>query len=277
MTTDKFFILLNYFKQKIKKMPYFGFLILFHDGVMAFFSLFTSLYLKISDEFLNYSPEFLLKNLIAFVFITVGVFTITNTHKVIWKFVSVEDLSALAVNIVICNIVYLLPMFLLSGDESFSFGVPWINIFVMLVFLMLPRFLVRFIHDQSLVRIKKKNSGLSIPVLLVGDETPTELLIAEIQSCADLPYEPIGILTCKEHVEEGQTIHGIPILGSVDDLESVLLSLEKDKKIPRQIIITDPQFSKTEKKQFIKKAEAKELVVLQMIQHLSLNVVPSED
>ncbi|CAO5681853.1 MAG: hypothetical protein HEEMFOPI_00629 [Holosporales bacterium] len=269
--------LLRLIKQKVEKWPYISFLIIFHDAVMAFFSLFLSLYLRISDEFLNYTPDFLLKNLFMFVFITIGVFMITHIHKVIWKFISIDDLCMLGMSIVAANIIYLIPMFLLAGDESFSFGIPWINIFVMTVFMMMPRLMVRFIHEHAILNLKKKNLALSIPVLLIGDETPTELLIHEINSSEDLPYNPVGILTCKKHVEEGQTIHSIPILGSTCDLEKVLNSFKDSKNAPRQVIITDPKLSKSEKAKFIKTAKEKELVVLQMIQPVSLNVSPIEE
>ncbi|MBP9753148.1 MAG: hypothetical protein KBD31_05015 [Proteobacteria bacterium] len=258
-------------------MPYISFLILLHDGLIAFFSLFISLYLRISDEFLNYTPNFLLKNLFIFVMITIGVFMMTKVYKVIWKFVSIDDLFSLGISVIIANVIYLIPMFLLAGDESFSFGIPWINVFVMSAFLMIPRLIVRFLHDHAILKLKKKNLALSIPVLLIGDETPTELLINEINSSEDLPYNPIGILTCKEHVEEGQTIHSIPILGSTSDLEKVLDSFKGQKNAPRQIIITDPKLSKSEKSKFIKKAKEKELVVLQMIQPVSLNVLPVDE
>jgi FlaA1/EpsC-like NDP-sugar epimerase len=272
MLSRKVYISLYTIFRKLRRLPYFSLLILFHDAFMAFFSFFISLYLRISDEFLNYTSDFLLKNIFVFVSIFVGILIFRNTHKVIWKFISVEDLSSLGANIVICNVIFILPMFLLAGDESFSFSILWINIFVLLVLLMIPRLLVKIIHDQKLWNSKKKNMAFSIPVLLIGDETPTELLILEIQSSSDLPYEAVGILTCKKHVEEGQTIHGIPILGNIYSLDDVLKKLENESKMPRQIIITDPKFDKKEKKIFIKKAEEKQLTVLQMIQQQSLHI-----
>lgn len=262
--------------KSIQFSKYFTFFIMAHDGLMSFVALFLSLYLKIGEEFLNYTPEYLLKNMLVFTFISLGIFSWAKTYKTLWRFIAVEDLWPLGLAVIIANICYIPAMFFLSSDESFSAFVPVLNIFVMMSLLSIPRFLARFVHDQIVFKQKVLKSAFTIPVLLVGDDDPAELFIRETRYTPDLPYNPVGIVTSDPHFEEGRAIHGVPILGVIDDIEFILNSFEEENLRPRQIIITDEKIKKDQLKKLIKSTSMQKIIILQMVQHFSLNVVNPE-
>lgn len=255
---------------KIKHIPYFSFLVSAHDAVMSFFSLFLTLYLKIGDEFFNYTSEFLLKNIFVFVLISMGTYIALGTYKALWKFISIEDLSRLNLSIIIAHALYFPSMILLAGDESFSVFVPLINVLVTAFLLNTSRIIGRMMHDKIILKRKKSQSIISIPIIIVGDEEPAELFIRDIKYSSDLPFDPIGIVTVKGTHEEGQSIHNVPILGHMNDL----CALVKELSIkPRQLVIADSNVTEKMMKKLTKMAHDLEMIPLKMMSHFSLDVV----
>lgn len=244
-----------------------------YDSFMAFFSIFFTLYLKIGDEFLNYSSQFLLKNIIVFGLCAIASFHYYQTHKSTWKHISIGDLSTLSMSILITHILYFPLMLLLAGDESFSKFVPLINVFVLIFLLNTPRLIVRLIHDQYIFKKKNGRRLFSIPVLIIGDEDHSETYITDIRFSDDSPYDPVGILTLCETDDKGLSIQGVPILGLLKDLEIILPSLEKS---PRQLIIVDSNLDKNTIKEISQIAKKYNLSTLRIPQHVELDLIDEE-
>jgi len=262
--------------KKIKSAHYSTISIMLHDGCMAFLALFISIYLKVGDEFLDYSHMFLLKNLIVFTLISLAIFSWGKIYKTLWRFISVEDLWPLSIAVIIANLLFIPAMHLLSIDESLAKSIPVVNIFVMISLLILPRFFARLLHDQSILKQKRLHTSFAIPVLLVGDEDPTELFIREVTYTPNLPYNPVGIITTTEHFEDGRAIHDVPILGNIKDIEQILHTFEDESQRPRQIILTDDSINKDELQSLFSNTEMENVIILQMVQHFSLDVLTSE-
>jgi FlaA1/EpsC-like NDP-sugar epimerase len=251
--------------------------IMIHDGMMSFFALFISIYLKVGDEFLDYSHVFLLKNLIVFCFIALAIFSWGKIYKTLWRFLSVEDLWPISIAVVLANLLFIPAMHFISIDESLAKSIPVVNIFVMTALLILPRFFARLVHEQSVLKQKKLQNSFSIPVLLVGDEDPTELFIREVTYTPDLPYNPVGIVTTTEHFEDGRAIHDVPILGNIKDIEQILHTFETEAERPRQIILTDDKINKEDLQSLFANTAMENVIILQMIQYFSLNVLTPEE
>lgn len=262
--------------RKIKNAHCSSIFVMLHDGCMAFFSLFFSIYLKVGDEFLDYSHIFLLKNLIVFTFISLAIFSWGKIYKTLWRFISVEDLWPLSIAAIIANLLFIPAMYFLSIDESLAKSIPVVNIFVMISLLILPRFFARLIHDQSVLKQKRLQTSFAIPVLLVGDEDPTELFIREVTYTPNLPYNPVGIITTTEHFEDGRAIHDVPILGNIKDIEHILHAFEDESKRPRQIILTDHSIKKSQLQTLFANTAMENVIILQMIQHFSLDILTPE-
>lgn len=262
--------------RKMKNTHFSSISIMVHDGIMSFFALFISIYLKVGDEFLDYSHVFLLKNLIVFCCIALAIFSWGKIYKTLWRFISVEDLWPISIAVVIANLLFIPAMHFISIDESLSKSIPVVNIFVMTALLILPRFFARLIHEQSILKQKKLQNSFSIPVLLVGDEDPTELFIREVTYTPDLPYNPVGIITTTEHFEDGRAIHDVPILGNIKDIEHILHAFENETDRPRQIILTDDKIKKEDLQSLFANTAMENVIILQMIQYFSLNVLTPE-
>lgn len=249
--------------------------VLAFDTLMAFLSLFVALYLRIGDEFLEYTPEFILKNMLVFSLVSASIFFWMQTHRAIWRYVSLEDMIPLALATVLTTIIFYPLMLLMAQQESLPRSVPIINALVLIMLLGLPRFIYRSIHDQHLLQQRHANAETLIPVLLIGNGDSTELFIREVLHSPSLPYNPLALITFEED-EVGRQIHGVPILGTIEELDEIITSLDEEKYPPRQIIITESNILKTQKQLVSKAAIAHGLTVMHMLQHFSMDVIDEE-
>ncbi len=249
--------------------------VLVFDTLMAFLSLFIALYLRIGDEFLEFTPEFILKNMIVFALVNCSISFWMQTHRAIWRYVSLEDMIPLALSTVLSTVIFFPLMLLMAQQEALPRSVPIINALVLIMLLGLPRFIYRSIHDQHLLQKRRASAEASIPVLLVGNGDSTELFIREVLHSPDLPYHPLGLITLEEE-EVGRHIHSVPILGTIEELDKIILSLNKEKQFPKQIIITESSILKAKKQLVSKAAIAHGLTLMHMLQHFSLDVVEAE-
>lgn len=243
-----------------------------HDFLVAFLSLFISLYLRVGDEFLNYSPVFILKNMLVFSLVSVSVFCWMQTYKGIWRYVSIEDVLPLSLATVLSIVLYSPLMVFMAQQESLPRSIPAINALVLITLLILPRFTYRLIHDHHLLQRRRLNSSTSIPVLLVGNDDQTELFIRELFHSPELVYRPIGLITLNDD-ETGQYIHGVPILGAVYGLSKIIKGLESQNERPKQIIITEADIPSEVMLVLINEAATHGLTLMHMLQHFSLNVI----
>jgi len=212
--------------------------VLLFDAFLAFLSLFIAIYLRVGDEFLDYTPGFILKNMIVFMLSSVSVFIWMQTHRALWRYFSLEDCVPLTLSVVFASVLYFPLMILLAQQESLPRSVPFLNALVYIILLCLPRFIYRLIHGRHTVQKRRLLSEQAVPVLLVGSGDATELFIREVMHSPALSYQPVGILS-PNLKEKGRRIHTVPILGLTDNWENFVRELRTLAKRPVQIIVTD--------------------------------------
>lgn len=212
--------------------------VLLFDIFLAFLSLFIAIYLRVGDEFLDYTPGFILKNMIVFMLTSLSVFIWMQTHRALWRYFSLEDCVPLTLSVILSSVLYFPLMILLAQQESLPKSVPFLNALVYIVLLCLPRFIYRSVYERHTVQKKRLLAEQAVPVLLVGNGDAIELFIREVMHSPALSYQPVGVLSPNAK-EKGRRIHTVPILGLSDNWEHFIRELRSLAKRPVQIIITD--------------------------------------
>lgn len=246
--------------------------ILVHDIMMAAFSMLVSLYLRIGDDFFDYTPLFLLKNVAVFTLIAASVFSWLQTYRNLWRFTSIDETIPVFVAVLLITVIYLPFMALMGQQEYFSYSVPFINVLVLLTLLLIPRFFYRYLHEQNLINTKKAMRRPLVPVLLVGHDDVTELFIREASYSPYAPYEPVGIITPVAY-ESGRRIHHVPILGHIGELDEVLQELEDQKTFVKKMIITDGDISAHQVRDLANFCARSGIILMHMLQHFSVDEV----
>jgi O-antigen biosynthesis protein WbqV len=76
------------------------------------------------------------------------------------------------------------------------------------------------------------------PVLLVGAGEGADLFLRALGADREALYRVIGLLSLGQ-AQTGRRIHGLPILGSVDEAASVLARLRGEDRLPAALVVTE--------------------------------------
>ena len=251
--------------------PYF---VLAFDAFLAFLSLFISIHLRIGMDFLDYSPSYILKNMLVFSLVSTSIFLWLQTYQAFWRYTTIEDMSPIFLSVILANLLFFPLMMLMNQGDFLPYSVLIINVFVLSICLMIPRFLCKMVYNQKLSKIQKfdaivrnKSQTTYVPrVLLIGNVESVEAFSREVISNDDVSFNlaPIGILTL-EQADIGRTIKGIPILGELRDIDKIMQTLAKEGVPPEQLVIAEKQLSDGAKKFIIRYAQKANILLLHAI------------
>lgn len=235
-----------------------------HDILAAALSFVVSLYLRVGDEFMRFVPA-LWPGLLIFTAIAAVSYRVFGMNSGVWRYASLSDLVAIARAVTATILVFVLLLFLVTRLELLPRSLPVLNWFVLVVFLGGPRLVYRMMKDRRLASILEHNSRDRIPVLLVGAGDPAELFIRAMQQDPDATFRVVGILDDKQS-RIGREIHGIKVLGHVDELTDVVKRLAEGGEFPRRLILTRPRerLSGEDLGRLVERCEALNLVIARL-------------
>jgi O-antigen biosynthesis protein WbqV len=180
-----------------------------------------------------------------FLVFAAAVYFIFKLHSSKWRFTSVPDLinifrasTVLAVSLVALDYVLLSP----NVYGNFFFGKITILLYwvLQMFFLGGGRILYRYFHyTRTLQRARVADAT---PTLIVGRTADAEVLLRAIENGAVKKIWPVGILS-PSPADRGQSIRGIPVLGDIGDLESVVADLTSRKTQVTRLIMTPSALS----------------------------------
>ncbi len=162
-------------------------------------------------------------------------------YRTKWRFASLPDLANIVRAVAVLTLLLLLLDYVLVSPVLFGiyfFGKIAIGLyFVLQVFLLGgPRLAFRYLKysrsRQSAAR------AASTPTLLIGRGHDIEVVLRAIESGAVRKLDPKGILSPRAE-EQGQTMRGVPVLGSVSDLDAVVAGMAA-RGVPIRRLVATP-------------------------------------
>lgn len=210
---------------------------LFADTLIAALSLPLSFLLRLGVHLGTYNWRFLLEETIGFTCIAVGVFVWTESHKGIWRYTSLSDLTRLFKTVFLCELFFLPFLFLNGHLWFFPITVFFIQPLVLGGFWGGSRVLYRLFSQRF-----EGEGGSEAPLrtLLVGTGSQTDLFLRELGRQKKPAYDILGILDSKSN-QLKRHIHGLEILGHLNQLEEVVAYLSQKRSTPDLLIVADPQ------------------------------------
>jgi len=207
-----------------------------HDIVMAALSLPLSLYLRLGDDLAIYPTSYVLTVAFLFTTIAAGAFWSMRLYAGVWRYASINDLMAILKAVTLAILIFVPVMFLLNRLEWMPRSTLVINWFVLMALLGGPRFLYRRFKDRYISH-QAETASRRVPVLLIGAGDAADLFIRGMTGSLDAAYEPVGIIDDKGG-RVGRNIHGVHVLGTIDDIPSIMDRLEHDGRRPQRLIVT---------------------------------------
>ena len=222
-----------------------------HDVVMAGLSFGVSLGLRLGFDVDPFHAQVLWPGTLLFTATAAVVFLTMRLYRGIWRYASMNDLVALSKAVTVLIAIFALEMFLVFRLEGLPRSVPLINWFVLLAMLGGPRFMYRLIRDRrfdwSLDAVAK------VPVLLVGAGDEAELFIRTVSRAAHGAYRPVGIVA-ESRARVGRRMHDVPVLGTVDEIETIVNDLNGADR-PQRLVLTKDAFKGAEVRDLLETAE----------------------
>lgn len=206
-----------------------------HDLVMAALSFPLALFLRVGDTILWVGWDDLAQASGLFVLVAALVFPLGKLYRGIWRYASIPDLIAVLRAATLAVLIFLPILFFLTRLEWVPRSAPLIQWFVLLMLLGGPRFLYRIWRDRRLVQPTGGKADRAVPILLVGVGDEAELFLRNQRRRNGGPYHVCGLLDEKGS-RIGYELHGVPVLGRVDELASILDKLPAPK--PQRIVLT---------------------------------------
>jgi len=135
-------------------------------------------------------------------------------------------------------LVFLTVVFVFTRLETLPRSTLLINWLVLIALLGGPRLGYRLFKDRGLDHIMERAGGLhAVPVLLVSARDGADTFIRETIRERNALYRVVGVLS-DTRSRVGREIYGVPVLGTVDELEAVVARLDRRGARPQKLIVT---------------------------------------
>lgn len=226
-----------------------------HDVAMAAASFPLALYLRLGDSMQYLAADYFWEGTALFAFSAALAFSTVPMYRGIWRYASLNDLVAITKAVTLAMLLFVPLLFLLTRLELVPRSVPIIQWFLVIAMLGGPRFLYRIVKDRHFKNVLAAQGVRRIPVLLVGAADEAELFIREQQRDPAAPYAARGIIDEKGG-RVGREIHGVPVMGTVDDLDDLLDTHRWGGEPPERLVLTRERIDGTTVRRLLEIGEA---------------------
>jgi FlaA1/EpsC-like NDP-sugar epimerase len=226
-----------------------------HDVAMAASSLVIALLLRLGGGIWDYAPQLTLVYLAAFTLVAAGAFLVTGLYRGIWRYASLPDLFNIARAVTLTIAVFLGVMFVLTRLTLLPRSTLLIDWFVLVALLGGPRIFYRLFKDRGLDHIFERARHASVPVLLISTKDGADTFIREMMRDPRAVYRVVGVLADSPS-RVGREIYGVPVLGTVEALESVVARLDRRGKRPQKLIVAAQNLPGEQVRRLLDRAEA---------------------
>ena len=214
-------------------------LVVVHDVVVTAAAIVASFWLRFNAQGLADRLDALLLVLPGFLVYAGIVYQFFHLYKGKWRFASLPDLynifravTVLAVSLLVLDYILVAPNVL----GAFFFGKLTILLywFLQMFFLGGPRIAYRYFR-YSRTR-HHAMAAESAPILVLGRAADAEVLLRAVESGAVRKIWPAGILS-PSPADQGQSVRGVPVVGTLDDLETAVADFAtRDRPITRIVL-----------------------------------------
>ena len=168
-----------------------------------------------------YFPAVVLMTVIALA-IKIPVYYFFGLYRRLWIYASMGELRLITVAVTTASVltsgvmaILIVTGNVLPGMPRSALGIDWL---LSLVLIGGSRFALRILAEQTMV---SRVNGKGKRVLIIGAGDAGALVVRELQKSSQLNLTPIGFLD-DDPAKQKHAIHGVTVIGVVDDLLSII-------------------------------------------------------
>lgn len=155
-----------------------------------------------------------------------------------WRFFNYNYFLKLCKYSILSCVIFSIFLLIDDGVNGYPRSAIIINTFLLATVSSAPRWLYRFLSDQSYINLFPRNIP-SVNVLIIGLNKSSEAFLKELGNMREINYKVVGILDEKNLT--GRSINDIKVLGTPNDLKKIANKLSK-KGIKIQRVLVSPEF-----------------------------------
>jgi FlaA1/EpsC-like NDP-sugar epimerase len=224
-----------------QKILYKNFILVFCiDILLVVFSIYAAYLLRFNFEMPDFMLKMFIRILPVLLLIKISCFYFFNLYRGMWRYTSVNDLlniiKACAVSSLLV-VAYILFSSRFIGVSRTVFIIDW-GITVLLIggFRLCVRFYFEYFTGDSIGEILSRFFGRLLKtravdktrLLIIGAGDCGEKIYRELRGNPNLKYNVVGFLD-DNPVKLGKKIHGIPVVGSVEDISVIAKRLNAEE------------------------------------------------
>ena len=169
------------------------------------------------------SSNSFLKSLIVLVIVQYSLLYLLKIQQGLWSFTGLVDLLKIIKITSISVLTSVFTLFLLNRVTDIPrtlFVLDWL---LLVFFLSAGRIFVRYYFEESQRFREHPKTSLSENIIIIGAGQGGERLIRDIQHTPKLHYKIIGIIE-DDPLKQHKRIHGIPVIGTVENLPEIIVN-----------------------------------------------------
>jgi FlaA1/EpsC-like NDP-sugar epimerase len=238
---------------------------LFIDIVLLSLCYFSAYWLRFDGQLTPQYLQLILLSLPPLLICKIGSFIYADLYRGLWRYTGVLDLINVIKGSVLGSLLFLIYLALVLHFKKIPRSVLVVDLVFTIVSIGGVRLLIRIYYQQSLsfadeMMFWRKFKNESKRVLIIGTGPLAERLFRELYGQQAEAYRVVGFID-EETMNRGRKIHGVPVLGSAEDIPELLNQHKVD-----DIFIVGPEF---------KANGIKDLVELCAGHNVRVKVIPS--
>lgn len=208
-----------------------------HDTAMAAVAFLLALYLRLGSDWSVLPPGSVPASLALFTVTCAAVFLVSGLYRSIWAFASMRDLVQILRAATIAVVTFIILAFLFTRLEGVPRTAPFIAWFILLAGLGGSRMAFRLWRERRLSALWERSGGGRVNVLLIGAGDEADLFMRAVSSNPQAPFHVVGIIG-ENNKRVGRSIHGVDVMGTVEELPALVEKLKTQDKAPSRLILT---------------------------------------
>ncbi len=212
-------------------------LALLHDVVLTAAALPVAMFLQTGAQLSGYSLELIALGTGILALASGLSCWLTKLHHGIWRYASLKDLLTVTKMATLTILIFLPVMFAINRMEDIPRSLPVLLWLVLIFMLGGPRFFYRLIKNGLLVTDWSAKESRNA-ALLIGDGNRAERFLRALQSDHHNAYRILGIVSQSSY-RIGQRIHGVKIVGTLENLTDIITGFRKHLHQPSYLILAD--------------------------------------
>ena len=208
-----------------------------HDTLMALAAFMLALSLRMSGDLTLLPADTVFSSAALFTITCACVFAASGLYRSVWAFTSTGDLIKIIRAATVAVVTFVIICFLFTRLIGVPRTVPFIAWFILMAGLSGSRILLRLLRERRLSVLWERSGSGRVNVLLVGAGDEADIFMRAISANPQTPFNVIGIVG-ENDKRVGRSIHGVEVLGTIDQLPQVVEKLRGINRAPSRLVLT---------------------------------------